>query len=99
VRVKRRGDGDVQIETRLAVNCTGPAGPMEATRNPLLRQLLDDGLVAPGELGIGLAVDKAGRAGAGLWAVGPLTKGKWWEITAVPDIRVQVEEVAERIAD
>ena len=48
---------------------------------------------------VSLAVDEAGRAGDGLWAVGPLTKGKWWEITAVPDIRVQVEEVAQRIAD
>ena len=32
------------------------------------------------------------------WALGPLTKGRYWEITAVPDIRGQVAAVAEDIA-
>jgi len=33
-----------------------------------------------------------------LWAVGPLTKGTYWEIVAVPDIREQVAAVADDIA-
>jgi uncharacterized NAD(P)/FAD-binding protein YdhS len=32
------------------------------------------------------------------WALGPLTKGKFWEIVAVPDIRGQVAAVADDIA-
>jgi uncharacterized NAD(P)/FAD-binding protein YdhS len=34
-----------------------------------------------------------------LWASAPLTKGKWWENTAVPDIRGQVADIAKQIAE
>ena len=33
-----------------------------------------------------------------LWALGPLTKGRYWEIVAVPDIRGQAAAVADDIA-
>ena len=32
-----------------------------------------------------------------LWAVGPVTKGAFWETTAVPDIRRQAEILADRL--
>ena len=83
-----------------ALNCTGPLGAIGRTRDPLLRGLLDRGLVAPDVHGIGLDVDQRSRvAGAErLWALGPLTKGRFWEIVAVPDIRVQAAAVADDIA-
>ena len=40
----------------------------------------------------------AARAGEHLWALGPLTKGRYWEIIAVPDIREQAAAVADDIA-
>ena len=80
-------------------NCTGPLGAMARTRDPLLRQLIDGGLVEIEPLGMGLAVDDASRAGERLWALGPLTKGRFWEIVAVPDIRDQVAQVADDIAE
>ena len=67
------------------------------SKNPLLRSLLDGGHVQPDHLGIGLAVEGTCRAGEHLWAMGPLTKGRYWEIIAVPDIREQAAEVAEDI--
>lgn len=70
---------------------------MARTRDALLRQMIDDGLVTVEPLGIGLAVDDANRAGERLWALGPLTKGKYWEIVAVPDIRDQIAAVADDI--
>jgi len=79
-------------------NCTGPLGAMGRTDDPLLRQMIGDRLVAVDRLGIGLAADQASRAGPGVWALGPLTKGELWEIVAVPDIRGQVAEVADDIA-
>ncbi|HET9354648.1 MAG TPA: FAD/NAD(P)-binding protein, partial [Sphingomicrobium sp.] len=97
VRVARRGGGEIAVEAKLAVNCTGPSEKVADSANPLLRQLLADGLMEPGELGLGVRVDGDCRAGDGLWALGPLTKGRWWEITAVPDIRVQAERVAQAI--
>jgi uncharacterized NAD(P)/FAD-binding protein YdhS len=42
---------------------------------------------------------RAPVAGSGqLWALGPLTRGRYWEIVAVPDIREQAAAVAEDIA-
>jgi len=79
-------------------NCTGPLGAMGRTSDPLLRQLIDDGIVAIDHLGMGIAVDGESRAAKGVWALGPLTKGAFWEIVAVPDIRGQVASVADQIA-
>ena len=80
------------------VNCTGPLGAMARTANPILRQMLGDGLIAVDRLGIALEVDERDRAGMRVWALGPMTKGKYWEIIAVPDIRGQAERVAEDVA-
>jgi len=66
----------------------------------MLRGLLDGGLVRPDHLGMGLEVDRRSRAAGSerLWALGPLTKGRYWEIVAVPDIREQAAAVADDIA-
>ena len=80
------------------VNCTGPLGAMARTENPILRQMLDDKLIGVDDLGIGLAVDDRDRAGDRVWALGPMTKGKYWEIIAVPDIRGQAAAVADDVA-
>lgn len=91
--------GEGLVRTFAAVfNCTGPLGAIKRTRDPLLKQMLDDGLVGADEMGMGLAVDDGSRAGDGVWALGPLTKGAYWEIVAVPDIREQAAAVAEAIA-
>jgi uncharacterized NAD(P)/FAD-binding protein YdhS len=81
-------------------NCTGPLADITRTEDPLLRQLLDEGAVTPDELSIGLAVDEHSRSAdrERLWAIGTLTKGRYWEIIAVPDIRLQAAAVAGDIA-
>jgi uncharacterized NAD(P)/FAD-binding protein YdhS len=93
--------GRQETETRrfdTIFNCTGPLGAMARTVNPVVRQMLDDKLIAVDPLGIALDVDDRDRAGEGVWALGPMTKGKYWEIIAVPDIRGQAERVAADIA-
>jgi len=101
VEIRRRGASASQ-ERRFAYafNCTGPLHAITHTRDPLLRSLFDDGAVRADHLGIGLEVDQQSRAAPGerLWALGPLTKGRYWEIIAVPDIREQAAEVADDIA-
>jgi uncharacterized NAD(P)/FAD-binding protein YdhS len=71
---------------------------MTRTRDPLLRQMIGDGIVTIDHLGLGISVDGESRAGNCVWALGPLTKGAFWEIVAVPDIRGQVAGVANQIA-
>ncbi|MDQ3145092.1 MAG: FAD/NAD(P)-binding protein [Pseudomonadota bacterium] len=81
-----------------AFNCTGPLGSMVRTRDPLLRRMIDDRLIAVDRLGMGIEVDESSRAAPRVWALGPLTKGAYWEVVAVPDIRGQVRDVADAIA-
>jgi len=101
VDIRRRGAASpVRTHVRYAFNCTGPLHSMSHTRDALLRSLLDGGGVRPDQHDIGLEVDEHCRAAGGerLWALGPLTKGRYWEIVAVPDIREQAAAVAEDIA-
>src|SRR5215218_438996 len=99
--IRRRGAAEPQsMLFDYAFNCTGPLHSISRTRDPLLRSLLDADAVRPDHLGIGLEVDQDSRAigGQRLWALGPLTKGRYWEIIAVPDIREQAAAVADDIA-
>ena len=101
VEIRRRGsDAGRAHRFAYAFNCTGPLHAIERTRDPLLRSLLDAQEVRPDQLGIGIQVDDRARAESSerLWALGPLTKGRYWEIIAVPDIREQAAAVAEDIA-
>ena len=45
----------------------------------------------------GRVVSRLGSAALPIYAVGPLTRGAFWEITAVPDIRNQVAELAKTL--
>jgi uncharacterized NAD(P)/FAD-binding protein YdhS len=101
IAYRRRGSSRVE-EGRFAymINCTGPLGTISRTRDPMLRQMLQEQLVCPDALGIGIDVDERSRATGSkrVWAAGPLTKGRFWEIIAVPDIRVQAAQIADDIA-
>ena len=105
VSIRRRGGEALELEVGRIVNCTGP-GDISGSHQPLVRQLLDAGLGRPDALGMGLDTDHLGRLLAAdgrpqddLFALGPLTKGSFWEITAVPDIRRQVWSVARRLSN
>lgn len=83
------------------VNCTGPLGDIRRSRSPLIRNLLARDLVSADPDGLGVHVDDrcrpldgSGAVVGALHAVGPLTRGTFWEITSVPDLRVQAAEVA-----
>ena len=101
VTVRRRGsEADQTRQFDYVFNCTGPLQAIDRTKDPLLRGLLDAGRVKSDKLGMGIEIDDHSRAEGAerLWALGPLTKGRYWEIVAVPDIREQAASVAEDIA-
>src|SRR5690606_32545622 len=108
VQVGARGrDGrSLQLEVDHLVNATGVELRVQAMRNPLLEQLLGDGLACAGAHGIGLAtdaagrlIDAAGRAQDDLRVLGSLRIGEAWESLAVPELRGQAEAVAMALAD
>ncbi|HEX8622811.1 MAG TPA: FAD/NAD(P)-binding protein [Allosphingosinicella sp.] len=99
---RRGGGGELRRSFAAAVNCTGPQGDIGRVEDPLVRQLIASGRARPDRLGLGLEVDLGSRVvGAGpspaLYAIGPLSKGAFWEIVAVPDIRGQAAAVARAI--
>ena len=94
IDIGRRDGRQVTREVGAVFNCTGPLGDLRRTSDPMLRQLLEDEQVKTDAFAMGLAVDGQSRAGDKVWALGPLTKGRYWEIVAVPDIRHQAEAVA-----
>lgn len=94
---RRRGSREA-LHVAKAFNCTGPLGTLRRTRDPMLKQMLGAGIVRMDHLGIALHVDADNRAGKRVWALGPLTKGRYWEMIAVPDIREQAAAVAADIA-
>jgi uncharacterized NAD(P)/FAD-binding protein YdhS len=88
------------LPAAMVVNCTGFERCTVAA-SPLLSSLAAEGIVAPDPIGLGIAVDDNSAvpsSGERLYALGPLTAGRHFEITAVPDIRVQARAVAGRIA-
>jgi uncharacterized NAD(P)/FAD-binding protein YdhS len=97
---RRRSRAPETLSVAYAFNCTGPLHSLSRTKDALLRSLIDAGHVRPDPLDIGLSVDGRSRASGAhrIWALGPLTKGSFWEIIAVPDIRVQAASVAQDIA-
>lgn len=103
----RRGGNRVSTANfATIVNCTGPQGDLTRTDEPLLRGLFDAGLTRPDSCRLGLDVDPdcrliaaEGSASDRLLAVGPMTRGAFWEITAVPDIRRQAWSLARRLSN
>jgi uncharacterized NAD(P)/FAD-binding protein YdhS len=101
----RRLDGLATIPVARVINCAGPGADYDRISDPLIRKLLHDGTVRPDPLRLGLDVtgncallNRDGAISRRLFAVGPVTKGTFWEMTAVPDIRRQTEKVAEYLA-
>jgi uncharacterized NAD(P)/FAD-binding protein YdhS len=70
----------------------------------VIQRLFDRGLARTDALHIGIdiakdcaVIDRNGIASRRLFAVGPLTRAAFWEIVAIPDIRNQCAELAERL--
>lgn len=104
VRVQPRGLGwEGTFRVQHVINCTGPDCSI-ARGHPLLRGLLEAGLVRADALGLGLATDASGalldsrgEASEVLFTLGPLRRGELWESTAVPEIRTQAAALAREL--
>jgi uncharacterized NAD(P)/FAD-binding protein YdhS len=107
VRVLIRPRGSSRTEALFVervVNCTGPSSDVPRIGDRLLDALSRRGLVAPDLLHLGLEVsdelallDSQGRASETLYLVGPLLKAKFWEATAVPELRKHAAFIAQRL--
>ncbi len=104
---RRRGTDEAQtLHAQRIVNCTGPQSDLARTDDPLLRAMLDRGTIRPDAAHLGIDVDAQaaviavdGSSSDRLFALGPMTRGAFWEIVAVPDIRSQTWTLARRLSN
>jgi uncharacterized NAD(P)/FAD-binding protein YdhS len=93
------------IRAQKVIRATGYQRLDEVT-NPVVRKLVDRGLVRLDRHHLGLdvtdrfeVIGKSGAVTPSLWALGPIVNGAFWECTAVPDIRVHAQALATQIAE
>jgi uncharacterized NAD(P)/FAD-binding protein YdhS len=110
VTVRRGGTrGSRVLRVHRVINCTGSENDCRRIDQPLISSRFAHGLARPDPLFLGLDVDSVGALidcnrvpSRSFFAVGPTTKGTTkgclWEITAVPEIRLQCQRLAEHLA-
>jgi len=102
VPIRLRGEERaLALDVGRVINCSGPAHDFRQLENPLIGNLLVQGLMHPLPTGIGVDVapsgalrDRAGIDSSVLFAIGPVRYGTLIETTAMPEVRAQAEELA-----
>lgn len=86
------------------INCTGPMCDYRRMRHPLIMALLEHGYATVDPLALGVDADESGAvisasgdASDWLFTLGPTLKGKLWETTAVPELRIQADRLAKTL--
>lgn len=94
-----------QLKADVIINCMGPATDYNLIKHDLIRNLIQRGLICPDSLGLGLqcAADGAliqqdGTVSDCFYTLGAPARGTLWETTAVPEIRVQAQQLAAKVA-
>ena len=104
VTLRLRGGALRTFNAGHVINCTGPGGDFGKTAIPLIAELRERKLARPDPHGIGLetsdcaVIDGFGEPSAWLFALGPLTRPAWWEITAVPEINLQIDRLVAQLS-
>ncbi|MFA6267801.1 MAG: FAD/NAD(P)-binding protein [Pseudolabrys sp.] len=105
VKVQARHTHRIEtFEVARIYDCSGIVRDISLSSNSVVRSLVDRGLARPDPLRIGLDVSDDceiiaadGTVSAKILAVGPLTRGTFFEIDAIPDIRVQCAHLSNRL--
>jgi uncharacterized NAD(P)/FAD-binding protein YdhS len=107
VVLRRRGSLGVEtLHVARIISCKGVTSNPERSANPLVASLFANGLARADPLRIGVEVapdcaivDREGRPSQRLFAIGPMSQAAFWEIIAIPDIRLQTAALAARFAE
>lgn len=95
---------DAVLQPKHIVNCTGPRTDFSVLSSPIVLDARRRRLIKADQLGLGIetsdcsVISQDGYASDWLYAIGPLTRPAWWEITAVPEINAQVLALAKSFA-
>ncbi|WP_114241295.1 FAD/NAD(P)-binding protein [Dyella sp. C9] len=106
LQVRSTDDGSIEtMDADLVIQTVGLNTDVRRTRHPLVRQLTTNGHLAPDPLGLGFTATTEGRLQRGdatwphFYAIGTLLRGVLWESTAMPEIRQQARQLADRLLE
>ena len=105
VSIQNRKDSTVSsIQVQRIINCTGPESDPARFNSNLYSQMLKDGIICTDDMHLGIKaksdgciIDPAGNINENILAVGSLLRGTLWETTAVPELRIQTENIASKL--
>jgi uncharacterized NAD(P)/FAD-binding protein YdhS len=105
VTLRRRGSRSLEtLSVARIISCKGVRSDPEESANPLVASLFARGLARADPLRIGIEVDphcailnSHGLPSSRLFAIGPMSQAAFWEIVAVPDIRLQTAALSQRL--
>ncbi len=105
VTIRPRGAAAAgRVHVDRVVNCTGPSTDVRRVGDAFLDTLLAKRLIRPDPFGLGLEtaedgalLDAAGSPSRVLHLVGPLLKARFWEATAVPELRQHAARLAGKL--
>lgn len=103
--IRYSSDGvDKLASADLLVNCIGSETDYKKIDTPLVRNLLDHGLIQPDALRLGLNATPDGhiigldnKPSNVMLTLGTALKGILWESTAIPEIRAQARQLASKL--
>lgn len=92
------------IHVNRVINCTGPEPDITKVKDPLIKNLLKRGFIAPDDMKLGLnalpdgtIIQRDNSLSPFLFTLGTNLKGILWESTAVPELRLQTKQLAEHV--
>ena len=100
-----RGSGQrCTLDFAEVVNCTGPDYDVTRSTDPLWKALLARGIAVPDPLRLGIRTAAAGallardgHVSQQVFYVGPMLRADHWEATAVGELRIHAEQLAEHL--
>lgn len=104
--ILRKDLSEKKLIVARTINCTGPETDIRRQKTALYKNLLANEIVFSDEMNLGIDADSSGRIfdknknpSNRLFTLGSLLKGKLWESTAIPELRLQAENVAKLILE
>ncbi|MDX2272489.1 MAG: FAD/NAD(P)-binding protein [Cyanobacteriota bacterium] len=107
VWIRRRQTQEADyLRVARVINCTGSQCSYRKLSHPLIINLQEQGLIRPDPLELGLdtakdgaLLNQAGIPADWLFTLGPPRKGNLWETTAIAEIRLQAEQLAQTLLE
>lgn len=102
VKFKNRKTNEIQqLNVNKVINCTGPEADINKIENQLIQNLIKSGLIKADIMNLGIdatingnVINNHNEVERNFYTIGTNLKGLLWESTAVPELRVQADNIA-----